>query len=244
MTLVTEPWTLFSREEAFSAIEGKLWRFVESQEQIATLNLVSTLDEQALLEDLLESIKPPRPVATERLDYLLATPFRYPPLPWGSRFGRTWEPGIFYGSCDLHTAQAETAYYRLMFWRGMSLPPASGALTTQHHAFSATYACQLGARLQSPPWSTLQESLTHTTDYSSSQAVGSWLRQHELEGFEFQSARCPQKGINVALFKPQGLSVEKPKEMQQWLCQTTSSSVVFSRSSGVLKRFSINEISL
>lgn len=228
MITAAEPWASLSRESAFSSIEGTLWRFVESQEQVATNSLVHSMDESAVLEQLLEAQKPPYPRGTERLHYLLATPFRYPPLPWGSRFGREWEPGIFYGSCDLQTAQAETAYYRLRFWQGMSVPPPSGVLITQHDSFRANYACATGARLQEPPWSQWQEPLTHRRDYSMSQAAGSWLRQQGIEGFEFQSARCPLKGINVALFKPEGLCSETPMDMQPWLCETTANSVAFS----------------
>ena len=43
----------------------------------------------------------PRPPGHERLgrfDYLLRAPWRYPPLRWGSRFGRRFEPGLFYGA--------------------------------------------------------------------------------------------------------------------------------------------------
>ena len=36
-------------------------------------------------------------------DTLLSTPFRYPPLPYGSRFGRRHEHGIYYGSKRLDT---------------------------------------------------------------------------------------------------------------------------------------------
>mgnify|MGYP000051679358 FL=1 len=232
MSMVAEPWASLSRESAFSPIEGKLWRFVESQEQVATNSLVSSMDESAVLEQLLERQKPPYPAGTERLHYLLATPFRYPPLPWGSRFGREWEPGIFYGSCDLQTAQAETAYYRFRFWQGMSVLPPSGVLITQHDSFSANYACATGAKLQDPPWSQWQESLTRRGDYSVSQAAGSWLREQGVEGFEFQSARCPQQGINVALFKPEGLRSETPMDMQPWLCETSANSVAFSSRGG------------
>ena len=60
---------------------GRLLRLVESQEQVATNSLVRTLAEQALLEDLIEASKPPLPATGHGLHYLLATPFRYPPLP-------------------------------------------------------------------------------------------------------------------------------------------------------------------
>lgn len=247
MVKLEQPWAAFGRQEAFTAIAGRLWRFVESQEQVATSSLVGSLAEQILLEEMLEVSKPPRPAATDHLDYLLATPFRYPPLPWGSRFGREWEPGIFYGACSLHTAQAEAAYYRLKFWQGMRVLPPSGVFTTQHHSFSADYACEPGARLQDLPWARLRESLTQRTDYSTTQALGTWLRQSGLQGFEFESVRCPQKGINVALLTPEGLAGGKPEDMLHWLCQTKADGVVFSSYSGakaVLTKFTIEDIPL
>ena len=98
-------------------------RIVESQEQVATQRLVGTLAEQDLLEAMLERSKPPRPQATDGLDYLLATPFRYPPLRHGSRFGRREEPALFYASCTRDTLLAEAAYYRFVFWQGMVESP-------------------------------------------------------------------------------------------------------------------------
>src|SRR5215218_1602201 len=80
---------------------GKIFRLVESQEQIATLNLVNNVYEQGILESLLESTKSPLPADTHSLHYLLSTPFRYPPLKYGSRFGTAFERGIFYGSLNI-----------------------------------------------------------------------------------------------------------------------------------------------
>ena len=73
-----------------------LWRAVEAQHKIATMVLVDTLDEQALLESLLDQSKPPLPEPLRRLHWLLFTPFRYPPLPTGSRFRGPAEAGVFY----------------------------------------------------------------------------------------------------------------------------------------------------
>ena len=79
-------------------ISGTLLRLVESQEQVATNQLVSSLERQAVLEGLLEATKPRLRVGTEHLHYLLATPFRYPPLKHGSRFGTRSAPSLFYGA--------------------------------------------------------------------------------------------------------------------------------------------------
>ncbi|KAF1054386.1 MAG: hypothetical protein GAK43_00903 [Stenotrophomonas maltophilia] len=58
---MTDLWERCQGERAVTALRGKLVRLVESQEQVATLQLVETLDEQALLEELLETSKPPLP---------------------------------------------------------------------------------------------------------------------------------------------------------------------------------------
>lgn len=230
-----QPWLALDRDQALIPVSGRLWRLVESQEQVATRSLVDSLEEQALLEELLEAVKPPRVPGCERLHYLLATPFRYPPLPWGSRFGQIWEPGIFYGACALPTALAETAYYRLLFWQGMSLPPVSGVLVTQHLAFSADYRCRPGARLQEVPWLDLQDALRDPADYGLTQALGSWLRAQGVAGFEYASARCPRAGVNVALLRPQALRSSQPVAQQHWLCETRPGQVLFSGPEGLLR---------
>ena len=82
---------------------------VEAQHRISTRKLVDSDREQAVLEQLLESAKPPVPPASNLLHYLLFTPFRYPPLPNGSRFGTRWDRGIWYGAETLATAFAEVS---------------------------------------------------------------------------------------------------------------------------------------
>ena len=82
--------------------------------------LVTVVAEQQLLEQLIEEVKPRVRARTGRLHYLLFTPFRYPPLRHGSRFGARSEPGIWYGSESQRAAFAEVAYYRLLFLEASS----------------------------------------------------------------------------------------------------------------------------
>src|SRR3546814_1966657 len=65
------------KAETFRDYRGKLWRIVEAQHRISTNRLASGGDEQALLEQLVEEVKPAQPVAARHLHYLLATPVRY-----------------------------------------------------------------------------------------------------------------------------------------------------------------------
>src|SRR5260370_1119544 len=76
----------------------------------------------------------PRRAAGAGLDSLLFTPFRYPPLRHGSRFGSRYERGIWYGAETLRTAFAEVAYYRLLFLEGTEAD--LGLLQTDLSAFS------------------------------------------------------------------------------------------------------------
>ena len=53
------------------------WRVVEAQHKVSTRKLVDTLDEQSILEDIVDEVKPPMPTggAFDGLHYLLSTPF-------------------------------------------------------------------------------------------------------------------------------------------------------------------------
>lgn len=208
-------------------ISGRLLRLVESQEEVATTQLVSSLERQAVLEDLLEATKPPRRVGTERLHYLLATPFRYPPLKHGSRFGSRIEPSLFYGSLGLDAVLAEAAYYRFVFWQGMTVPP-EGKLVTQHTMLEAEYRTERGLQLHAPPFAPHQKLLTHPSDYAATQELGSKMRQAGIEAFEYLSARDPEGGVNVALFTPDALPRNEPVSMESWLCELTGTQAKFS----------------
>ena len=223
-------WTACREEVSFLTIEGEALRIVESQEQVATNSLVDSLAEQSLLEEMLERSKPPLPAGAEGLHYLLATPFRYPPLPCGSRFGRRFEPSLYYASQKLVTALSEAAYYRLVFWSGMEEPPPSSRLMTQHTVFAAHYRTLTGLQLQLPPFARYEKCLTDPGDYTITHQLGSAMRAEGVTAFEYISARDPGKGINVALYSPEAFTSNEPLYQQSWLCETRADSVVFARS--------------
>ena len=235
-------WAACAGRAAPVLLGGRMFRLVESQEQIATLDLVGgDLAKQALLENLLEASKPPRFPGTEQLDYLLATPWRYPPLRYGSRFGRRHEPSLFYGSCSAATGLAESAYYRWVFLFDMAAPPA--CLRSRHTRFQAHYRSERGLRLQQAPFSAFESVLTHKSDYRETQALGSALREAGIEAFEYRSARDPKGGVNIALLAPRALSSKHAEQLQSWLCTTTLDEVMFSYQGqpGVLQRYVIND---
>jgi hypothetical protein len=210
-----------------SLIGGTLYRLVESQEQVATSRLVDgDLDKQAVLEALLEPSKPPRIRGTEHLDYLLATPWRYPPLTYGSRFGRRYERSLYYGGLSEHTTLAESAYYRWVFLLDMHSRP--NKLRSQHTMYNARYRSEKGLRLNSEPFIEFQSELVHKSRYRETQTLGSAMRKAGIEAFEFLSARDPAGGSNVALIEPVVLISTRARQQRAWLCTTSEQEVVFS----------------
>lgn len=220
-------WSTVVAQAPRTELKGLAWRIVESQEEIATMALVDNLEEQALLETLLEQSKPPYPESASHLDYLLITPFRYPPLPWGSRFGIPFEPSLYYASLTIPTALAEAAFYRFVFWQGMEISPLSGRLLTQHTIFSAQFSCDPGFTLDQAPFDAFCKILTDKQNYGPCQSLGSALREADAQGFQYVSARCPDGGLNIALFTPEALTSRKPEETQNWLCETREDYVSF-----------------
>src|SRR5690606_7516412 len=116
MSMTTAPGSDHPTPEHFRPYRATVWRMVEAQHRISTNRLAANAEDQALLERLVEEVKPVLPSAARGLHYLLATPFRYGHKK-ASRFRRADErPGIFYAAEQAATAVAETAYWRLLFF--------------------------------------------------------------------------------------------------------------------------------
>lgn len=221
-------WQEAQGKEHIKAISGTLFRMVESQEHIATSGYVDTLAEQAVLEELLESCKPPYPdTAAEDLHYLLKTPFRYPPLLWGSRFGRVHEPSLFYGGESLDATLAEAAYYRFVFLFAMEGTPPTSRLKTQHTVFTVSYETPNGVALQEPPFDAYQAQLTDPYHYEDAQTLGTAMREAGVSAFKYTSARAKPEAICAALFDTSPFTCSSPLTMEPWLCEATQETVVF-----------------
>lgn len=180
---------------------GSGWRAVEAQHQVASMRLArGRPEEQAVLEQILEEAKPPMPASTRGLHWLLATPFRYPPPPYGSRFRRPFDPGVFYAGEDRRTACAEAGYWRLRFWldsEGLRDRRSAIALTLfQCHARTPR-----ALDLTRPPLAEDESVWRHPSDYSGTQALADGARQADTGVIRYRSARCAD-GICLALLTP------------------------------------------
>ncbi|EYR80794.1 RES family NAD+ phosphorylase [Shinella sp. 838] len=210
-------WTPAALSSEARPFAGPVWRFVEAQHRVSTLKLVDTLDEQALLEDLLEESKPVLPPECAGLDYLLATPFRYGAVyPHGSRFRRAGRTlGVYYAGLSVETALSEMAFYRLLFFAESPATPLP-ANAADYTAFSALVETGGALDLTAPPLDRDAAVWTHPTDYAACQSLADGARAAGLAAILYRSVRDPAGGTNMALLTASAFAAPKPVERQTW----------------------------
>lgn len=220
-------WT--PREVASSAVRhaGDAWRAVEAQHIVSTNVLVDNADEQRVLEDLLDEGKPPVPPNARRLDFLLFTPFRYPPPPGGSRFRGDVDPGVFYCADEVRTACAELGYWR---WRHLLDTP---ALTRMPPASQTVFRVRLDAPaidLRTPPWNVDRQAWTHPHDYRDCQAMARVARAAGVRAIRYESVRDPVHAGCCAVLDPDAFAKRSPLDQQTWMLSVFRERVVWQRS--------------
>jgi hypothetical protein len=219
-------WTPAALSSELRAVSGRFWRLVEAQHQISTLKLVDTLEEQALLENLLEESKPALPPECVGLDYLLATPFRYGAVyPHGSRFRRAGRTlGVFYASEKVETALSEMAFYRLLFYADSPATPLP-ANAAEYTAFAAPVATSAALDLTLPPLDRDRPIWTDPLNYEACQALAEAARAADTEAILYESVRDPRHGRNLALLTAKAFSAREPAERQTWRIRLSASGV-------------------
>lgn len=217
-----------------SPIECRGCRIVEDQSQSTTRKFVDSSEEHYLLEEHIEQSKPKIKAYDdekryfEGMHYLLSTPFRYPPLKWGSRFGTKFERGLLYASFDIVTAMAEKAYYKIAFLRASEAK--LGAKTTSYTAFKINVASKQYLDLCKPPFAEDLDKISSKKSYDFSQNLGKEMRKNQVECFKYQSARSLSLGHNLGVFSPKSLQNNKNIEstFESLLCYSTLKIVEFS----------------
>ncbi|MEZ6197567.1 MAG: RES family NAD+ phosphorylase [Planctomycetota bacterium] len=224
-------WTRCAGPSRVAPLAARAFRMVEAQHRVSTIKLVDTLAEQEVLETLLEASKPPVPPdrSFQRLHYLLATPFRYPPLRHGSRFGRRRERGIWYGSEHERTVMAEVAYWRFRFLDDTAAD--LGTVETEHSLFHVPVRTELGVDLAVEPFLAERARIASPTSYRWSQPLGTAMREHGVQAFRAPSARDLEGGNNLGVFDPAAFARKTPgpRVPQIWKCLASRRDVVFHR---------------
>jgi hypothetical protein len=219
-------WTPDALSSEARPYRGRCWRLVEAQHRVSTLKLVDTLDEQAILEDLIEETKPVVPAECRHLDYLLWTPFRYGSIyPRGSRFRRAGRTlGVYYAAEEPRTAVAEMAFYRLLFFaESPDTPWPSDA--GEYTAFAAEVATERCLDLTVPPLNSDEARWTNPTDYTATQELADAARNASLEIIRYRSARDQAGNRNLALLTCRTFLQSGPVERQTWRLRLSPSGV-------------------
>lgn len=214
-------WTPRELESNSRPYAGDLWRVVEAQYTASTMRLVDSLDEQATLEATLEASKPQLPADCARLDYLLATPFRYRPR-MGSRFRRPFAAGVWYGAEALRTALAEKSYWRLRFL--LDSPTMPDPKPVPHTAFVAAVAAS-GIDLSVAPFVADRASFTQRGDYAATQAFAEVARAAGVHVIRYESVRDPERGACAAVLTPRAFKHKKPRRHATWFIAASRRSV-------------------
>lgn len=207
------------------------WRVVEAQHLSTTRFLVDSMEEHDLLEAMIESSKP---AIEPDADYLIYTPFRYPPLDYGSRFGNAFEPSLWYGSLTLKTAFAEVSWYRRLFLAQTSAE--LGYVETLLTAFQTHLETGNGVHLSEPPFHEHREVISAPHSYAASQALGSAMREAGVEAFSYYSARSEAPAINIAAFTSQVFR----RKNGHFICNQQTWQCIASRDTAEITRISLD----
>ena len=211
-------------QEHIKPLCAEVFRVAESQKQVATESLVDTSKEQEVLEQMLDRVKPHIPQDCETFHYLIYTPFRYPPLKHGSRFGKKIHPSIFYGSKNIEAAFAELAYYRFVYYDGMMTAPKKQQKVTQHTSFSVDLQAEKGIYLNESPFDRYKHKISDPSSYDVSQRIGEQMRDKRVEAFSYFSARAQDK-VNIGIFSCNAIKSLVPQGLKHWSCITRDKSV-------------------
>lgn len=215
----------------WESCEGKLhikalhcepWRVVEDQFHLSSRDLVDSHSEHEILESMIEASKP---TTDAQSHYLIFTPFRYPPLKYGSRFAGRYEPSLWYGSLKLKTAFTEVAYYRFKFFRDTTAD--LGYVHMNMTAFTAVLSSEKSVDLTELPFDQHRSLISDKQNYAASQSLGADMRTDHVEAFTYYSARTLDPEKNIAAFIPSVF--QKLHHHQNWVCTTNHASVEFRR---------------
>jgi hypothetical protein len=203
------------------------WRAVEAQHRVATMSLVDSLAEQAQLEALLDTSKPPIPAAALGLHWLLFTPFRYPTSRYGSRFRRPYDPGVFYAAYDKSTACAELGYWR---WRFLTESPSLGSIDTLPQTLFRAALRGRAVDLRQPPFLRQQNAFENKAEHGYCQAFAGVAREAHIDAIVYRSVRDPARGGCVALLTPKAFAKKEPVAAETWNLSVTLDRVIWQKS--------------
>lgn len=209
-------WTLDELKSESVVYTGTVWRAVEQQSKAATVRITDTLDEQSLLEQIIDDVKPSPPTEVAGYHFLISTPFRYSPSPHGSRFRKPGQPdGTYYAAEMASTAMAEMAFYRLLFFSESASAEMPGS-SKEYTAFSVDVSAPSAIDLTTPPINRFAEQWKQLVDYSPCQSLADGARACGIDVIRSQSVRDPDGGANITVLRINAIESAEPTDTQTW----------------------------
>ena len=179
-----------------------------------------------MLEGLIEASKPS--LMDGKRHYLIETPFRYPPLEHGFRFGSRFYPSLFYGSHTVDAMLYESAYYAFYFWSALDTPFESPVMNHKT-SFEVRVKSLSYVNLCAIQDVDIQVKLRSKSHYEFTQSVGEILRGLGVDAFSYFSARSlgtPEDAKNMGIFNIESI-VSKPLRLRSWEVKQTAESILF-----------------
>lgn len=225
---MNELWKKCEGDQFIASIDTLAWRIVEDQGRSSTRKLVATNQWHDVLEKMLEETKSPLTIDLKKMHYLLFTPFRYPPLEYGSRFGKQHERGIFYAALELETALAEKAYYKLAFIRAYK---SNNSIQMNFTSFQIKIESKQAIDLTTDPFDKHRGNISSPISYKDTQPLGASMRGCGVEVFVYYSARARFPAKNIGIFSPKafGQNHNIERTFIAWNCFATQDLVEFSK---------------
>lgn len=220
-------WLQTNIKASQSEFSHRAWRAVEGQHVVSTLRLTgNNTEHQDLLEQILEESKPALPPEAKGLHYLLATPFRYAPQPYGSRFRAIADPGVLYAALERRAACAEMGYWR---WRFVT---DSDGLREIPAAPQTVF--QLGVRgsgvdLREKPFSDHAAHWSDPVEYGPTQMLGRVARESGLSLIAYHSVRDPKRGTCLAVLRPAAIRPRRLLAQETWHLTVTDWGTIWQR---------------
>ena len=194
-------------------LKAECWRFVEDQNKSSTMKLVDSADEPRVLEELLDSSKPPVPQGCAHLHYLFFTPFRYVARR-DTRYRRAGDPrGVYYCAESVRTAAAEMAFYKVLFFLESPATPVPRD-PFELTAFSTVVSSKVALDVQRMDAEAVAR-LSDPVDYAPCHAVAERVRERGGEIIRFPSVRDPA-GMNLAVLSCATFRDTRPRALQGW----------------------------
>lgn len=210
-------WISSSIARELTPLSGYAWRVTQPQDTMARLLTTDPFVAPELLLDLINDGGRDYPHECQHLHPWLKAPFEHrenpPPM---SRFRRHRATHrVLYLAQQQNTALAEFSYHQFVFFsasEGHAWPSRPRPIVV----FQTHYATRHGIDLTAAPFVADRDTWIDPENYGATHAFGDAAYAANSQAIRFESARVPNRKVNIALFDCTCIDVPAPSKVQPW----------------------------